>query len=186
MTTLTAPPPERTHDSTVEIKPAPHGAGHVLTASMWLPLPRREVFPFFADARNLEAITPPLLRFEIVTKGEIDMRKGALIDYRIRIRGVPVRWRTRIAAWDPGVRFIDEQIRGPYRLWEHEHTFEDEDGGTRIGDRVRYRAPGGAIVNALLVQRDLLKIFNYRQQRIRELLTDTDPTSRAGSPDPAS
>jgi ligand-binding SRPBCC domain-containing protein len=136
----------------------------LFTTEQWLPRPRAEVFPFFADARNLEAITPPWLNFVILTPGEIPMRPGALIDYRLRIRGIPVRWRTEITAWEPPFRFVDEQRRGPYRLWRHTHEFEERDGGTLCRDRVEYAVPGGALVDWLFVQRDVRRIFNYRAE----------------------
>lgn len=127
------------------------------------------MFPFFADARNLERITPPWLRFRILTPGPIEMRVGALIDYRLRIRGVPVRWRTRIAAWEPPHRFVDEQVRGPYRRWVHEHTFEPTDGGTLCRDRVEYAVPGGALIARLLVRPDVERIFAYRRAVLASL-----------------
>lgn len=141
----------------------------VLTAELWLPKPLASVFPFFADAGNLERITPAWVNFKILTPGPIEMRSGALIDYRIRIRGVPVGWQTRITAWDPPRRFEDVQVRGPYVLWEHEHTFEEVDGGTLCRDRVRYRAPLGFILHSLLVDRDVRRIFEYRQSRLAEV-----------------
>jgi ligand-binding SRPBCC domain-containing protein len=121
-----------------------------------------EVFSFFADARNLEAITPPWLQFEILTPGEIEMRVGALIDYRLRVHCVPVRWQTEITRWEPGRCFVDEQRRGPYRYWRHTHTFSDLDGGTLCRDEVEYAVPGGRLVNWLLVRRDIEEIFAYR------------------------
>jgi ligand-binding SRPBCC domain-containing protein len=140
-----------------------------LQTELWLPRPRNEVFPFFAEARNLETITPPWLHFAVLTPGPIALRAGALIDYRIRVHGIPLRWRTQIAEWDPPHRFVDRQQRGPYRLWHHTHTFEDQDGGTRCTDLVRYRPRGGALVNWLFVRRDVERIFRYRQQRLEEL-----------------
>jgi ligand-binding SRPBCC domain-containing protein len=137
---------------------------------LFLPLPREQVFAFFADARNLEAITPPWLAFRITTPGPIVMEPGALIDYRLRLRGVPIGWRTRISAWEPPHRFVDEQLRGPYSLWQHEHTFEDVDGGTLVSDRVTYSHFGGRLINGLLVRPDLERIFAYRKQRTLELL----------------
>ncbi|MBM3878513.1 MAG: SRPBCC family protein [Verrucomicrobia bacterium] len=140
-----------------------------LHTELWLPRPRDEVFPFFADARNLGVITPPWLRFEVLTPAPIVMRCGALIDYRIRVHGVPLRWRTEIAAWDPPHRFVDVQRRGPYRLWHHTHTFSERDGGTLCADRVRYWPWGGRVVDWLFVRRDVKRIFEYRQARLREL-----------------
>jgi ligand-binding SRPBCC domain-containing protein len=145
------------------------GRDYVLRARQWLPRRREEVFPFFADAYNLERITPSFLNFEVLTPRPIEMREGALIDYRLRLRGIPIRWRTRIAAWEPNERFIDEQIRGPYLKWEHEHTFEESAGGVVVGDRVAYRVPGGALVNRLVVQRDVERIFRHRQRVMADL-----------------
>ena len=117
-------------------------ADHVLTASLTLLLPRAAVFPFFADARNLEAITPPLLRFRVVTPGPIEMRAGTLLQYRLRLHGLSLDWLTRIAEWVPGERFVDEQIAGPYRLWHHTHEFAPHgDGETLMRDTVRYALP---------------------------------------------
>ncbi len=140
-----------------------------LQTELWLPRPRSEIFPFFAEARNLEAITPPWLQFEVLTPGNLEMRRGALIDYRIYLRGFPIRWRTEITEWTPPFRFTDVQRRGPYTLWEHTHTFEDRDGGTLCGDFVRYRPVGGALIQWLFVRRDVERIFAYRQKRLQEL-----------------
>ena len=145
----------------------------VLETETWIPRPRSEVFPFFAEARNLEAITPPWLKFEVLTPAPIVMRTGAWIDYRIVVHGFPLRWRTEIAEWDPPRRFVDTQLLGPYALWHHTHTFEERDGGTLCGDRVRYRPRGGALVNWLFVRRDVERIFQHRQERLRALLGPT-------------
>ena len=140
---------------------------YTLRAEQWLPRPRDEVFSFFADARNLEALTPPWLKFEVLTPAPIEMRPGALIDYRIRVHGLPIRWRTEITAWNPPHRFVDVQLSGPYTLWHHTHTFEERDGGTLCRDDVRYRPRGGALMNWLFVDRDVKKIFDFRQERLR-------------------
>lgn len=143
----------------------------VFTAELWLPLKREEIFPFFSDAANLEAITPPWVNFHIVTPQPILMRAGTLIDYKLKIRGLPVKWRTRINVWEPPYRFVDEQLRGPYRKWVHTHTFEEKDGGTLCKDRVEYAVPGGWVMDKLFVRRDVERIFAYRQKRLVELLT---------------
>lgn len=143
-----------------------------LRTRLRLARPIAEVFQFFGDAGNLEALTPPWLSFAILTPRPIEMRPGARIDYRLGLRGVPVRWRTEITVWEPPRRFVDVQLRGPYRLWEHEHTFEEVPGGTLCRDRVRYAVPGGplsGLVNRLLVAPDLRKVFRYRQETLRRL-----------------
>ncbi len=142
------------------LEPIP--GGYRLTSRQWLPEPPEQVFPFFADAGNLEAITPAFLRFRILTPRPIEMRQGALIDYALRVRGVPIRWRTEIVAWEPPRRFVDVQVRGPYRQWVHEHAFDPADGGTLMTDRVDYRVWGGGLIHALFVQRDVLGIFRHR------------------------
>jgi ligand-binding SRPBCC domain-containing protein len=144
--------------------------GFLLEARMRLACPVQDVFDFFANARNLEALTPPFLRFEVLTAGPIIMRVGTLIDYRLRLRGVPLRWRSEISAWQPPRRFVDRQVRGPYRWWIHEHSFEEQGGATLMTDRVRYGVPGGALVHGLLVAPDLRRIWEYRARRIVELL----------------
>jgi ligand-binding SRPBCC domain-containing protein len=140
-----------------------------LQTELWLPLPRDEVFPFFAEARNLETLTPAWLKFEVLTPAHIEMRSGTLIDYRIRVHGFPIRWRTEIAEWDPPHQFVDVQLSGPYTWWHHTHTFEENAGGTLCLDRVRYRLRGGALVHWLFVRHDVQKIFQYRQQRLKDL-----------------
>jgi ligand-binding SRPBCC domain-containing protein len=153
-----------------------------MQTELWLPRPRQEVFPFFADARNLEALTPPWLKFEVLTPAPIAMRPGTLIDYRIRVHGLPIRWRTEIAEWDPPHQFVDQQLRGPYTLWHHTHTFMERDGGTLCLDCVRYRPRGGALINWLFVRRDVERVFQYRQQRMQELLgTKADETVHPAS-----
>jgi len=141
----------------------------VLQTELWLPKPRSVVFPFFAEARNLEAITPTWLCFEVLTPAPIEMQAGALIDYRIRVHGIPILWRTEIAEWNPPHSFVDVQRCGPYKLWHHTHTFEERDGGTLCADRVRCRPRGGAFVNWLFVRRDVERILAYRQERLREM-----------------
>jgi ligand-binding SRPBCC domain-containing protein len=125
--------------------------------------------PHSTDARNLSEITPPWVRFEVLTPAPIVMRPGALIDYRIRVHGLPIRWRTEITEWNPPHRFVDVQLRGPYTLWHHTHTFEEKDGGTLCIDSVTYRPRGGAIINRLFVRRDVERIFAYRRRRLLEL-----------------
>ena len=135
---------------------------------LWLPLTPEEIFPFFADAGNLDAITPPWLHFRIVTPRPIDMRAGTLIDYKLRVRGLPMRWRTLISAWEPPHRFVDEQLRGPYRQWIHEHTFEPHNGGTLTRDVVHYAVSFDFIAHPLFVRPEVLKIFAFRQEALRK------------------
>jgi ligand-binding SRPBCC domain-containing protein len=145
---------------------------YVLERSLTIDRPVDEVFAFFAEARNLEAITPPWLGFRVLT-GSVTMQPGALIDYRLRLHGLPLWWRTRIAVWEPPRRFVDVQVRGPYSLWEHTHSFEPFGGGVEIRDRVRYALPLGALgrlANALVVRRDLDRIFDFRAAAVTGLL----------------
>lgn len=123
-----------------------------------------DVFAFFADPANLARITPPWLQFSIRSPQPINMTSGALIDYAIRVRGIPMKWRSEITAWEPPHRFIDEQRVGPYRYWIHEHTFESSDGSTVVSDHVRYAVPGGELVHRLFVVRDLDRIFSHRKR----------------------
>lgn len=146
---------------------------YVIEREQWLARPVDEVFAFFGDAMNLEAITPEWLRFSVVTPGPIAMKAGTLIEYRLRWHGVPLRWTTVIDEWDPPRRFVDRQLRGPYRLWHHTHTFEPRDGGTLIRDEVRYKLPFGwlgTILHGLRIRRDLEAIFDVRAERVRALL----------------
>lgn len=141
-----------------------------LRSKLWLPRSVDEVFPFFSDAHNLQALTPDTLSFEILTPAPIEMRAGTLIDYRLRLYGIPLSWKSEITVWDPPFRFVDEQRRGPYKLWKHEHTFVESNGGVELGDVVDY-APviGGRPIDRLFVQRDLRKIFGYRTEKMIEL-----------------
>lgn len=141
-----------------------------LRSEVWLPRPRDQVFGFFADPRNLQRITPDWLHFEILTP-QSNITEGTLLDYRLRLRGIPLRWQSEISVWEPPHRFVDRQTKGPYRLWVHEHTFRDENGGTRVGDHVEYAAAGGALVHKLLIEPDLRRIFRYRQQVLEQLFT---------------
>lgn len=145
-----------------------------LSTSVALPQRRDRVFSFFADARNLDALTPPWLSFRILTPAPIEMRTGTLIDYRLRLHGLPAHWRTRIAKWEPPFEFVDEQLRGPYRLWRHTHTFTEVDGGTRVDDLVRYAVPGGRLVHRLLVEPDLRNVFGFRVAALRRVFGAAD------------
>ncbi|MBM3831510.1 MAG: SRPBCC family protein [Verrucomicrobia bacterium] len=142
---------------------------------LWLPRTPEQLFPFFADAANLDAITPPWLHFHIVTPQPIAMQAGALIDYRLRVHGLPMRWRTLIKEWQPPYRFVDEQLRGPYRQWLHEHTFEARDGGTLARDVVRYAVPFDWLLHRWFIRPDIEKIFAHRQLALRRLITSETP-----------
>ena len=134
--------------------------------------PIEQVFAFFAQAENLNLLTPPWVRFSILTSMPIEMAVGTIIEYRIRLRGVPVKWRSEITEWDPPFAFCDEQRRGPYRFWIHRHTFEERPDGTLVTDHVDYGVLGGALVNRLLVAGELRRIFDYRRERLAELFPD--------------
>ncbi len=128
-----------------------------------------ETFAFFSDAGNLERLTPPWLNFRILTPRPIAMGVGTLIDYRIVLYGVPIPWRTRIDIWEPGVRFVDRQLSGPYLWWHHEHRFDAIEGGTRVTDHVEY-LPRMRWVSSGFVRRDVERIFAYRQEILPALL----------------
>ncbi len=145
---------------------------HLLEREQLLPHPVERVFPFFAEARNLEQITPPLLGFEVVGEGPAEMRVGTLIQYRLSLHGLGVDWLTRIDEWEPGVRFVDQQLLGPYRLWHHTHSFEARDGGTLMHDTVRYGMPLWPLGELAmpLVRRDLKRIFDFRRDAVDALI----------------
>jgi ligand-binding SRPBCC domain-containing protein len=146
----------------------------VLERAQRLDVPAERAFAFYGDARNLEALTPPWLRFRVTSAPAGLLQAGALIEYRLKLHGVPVRWRTRIEVWEPPVRFVDVQLRGPYALWEHTHTFAPAGpGAVEIRDRVRYRIPFGPLgdlAHALFVRSDLERIFDYRRDAVAGLL----------------
>jgi len=159
---------------------------HVLRREQRLPGPPEAVFPFFADARNLEAITPPLLQFRLLTPDPISMGAGTFLQYALRLRGVPVRWDTLIQEWDPPHRFVDVQVRGPYRLWHHTHELEPADrGGAVMRDTVRYAiglGPFGEVARRAVVQRDLEAIFAFRAERVPALVAPGRDGAPVGSP----
>ena len=138
-------------------------------SEQWLPRSREEVFAFFSAAENLDALTPPWLGFQIVSPRPIAMHRGTLIDYRLRIHGLPIQWRSEITSWQPPHRFVDEQRRGPYRVWHHEHRFEERDGGTLAIDQVDYAVLGGWLIEKLFVRGDVEKIFEFRRQKLLEI-----------------
>jgi ligand-binding SRPBCC domain-containing protein len=156
---------------------------HVLQREQRVFRPRDEVFAFFADAHNLEVMTPPLLRFEVLTPRPIELAAGVQISYRLRIHGVRVGWLTEIREWAPPDRFVDVQLRGPYSVWEHTHEFEAmPDGGTLMRDTVRYRPmlwPVGELALPL-VRRDLRRIFDFRRDAVTRLFGATPRACAAG------
>jgi ligand-binding SRPBCC domain-containing protein len=136
------------------------------------PAPLSKVFDFFSSVHNLERITPPWLNFQVLTPADQKIEAGSLIDYRLRIHGVSVKWRTLIESWDPGRSFVDTQLRGPYKKWHHTHRFEELQGGVLIEDRVLYRVPFffvGEAFGGAWVRRDVERIFQYRKKIIREI-----------------
>ena len=145
---------------------------HLLEREQLVPRPVDDVFAFFAQAQNLERITPPWLRFEVLTPGPIEMGLGTLIRYRLRVHAVPVRWISRIEVWDSGRLFVDRQLRGPYRLWHHRHEFVACAEGTVVRDRVRYALPLGRLgelAHGAFVRRDVERIFDFRRAAVAQL-----------------
>jgi uncharacterized protein (TIGR01777 family) len=150
-----------------------HPEAHVFEDRVWLSLEQKKVFEFFADEGNLEKITPSILSFSVVGKSTEKIEKGTLIDYRLKIHGVPAKWRTEITSWQPPIEFVDEQFKGPYSLWHHRHSFETLNGGTLIQDKVHYRLPVGVLGDLFgsgLVKSDVEKIFEFRQQSVLKLI----------------
>jgi len=146
--------------------------GYRLNAVQWFDLPLEQVFSFFSDAMELERITPAFLQFKVLTAGPIKIEQGTLLDYRLKLHGIPIKWRTEICVWEPPFRFVDQQLRGPYHRWYHEHTFEEIDGKTRVLDDVHYIPRGGSLIHNFLVKPDLEKIFRFRQDRLREIFNE--------------
>jgi ligand-binding SRPBCC domain-containing protein len=145
----------------------------IFRARCRVPLAPEKVFPFFGDVVNLDRITPPWLQFRILPPVPAELSEGARIEYALRIRGLPVRWTTEIRVWEPPRRFVDVQLRGPYRKWEHEHLFTPDGDGTLIEDRVVYRVPGWILeplIHRWFVARDVERIFDYRGRRTPLLL----------------
>ncbi|HEY2046238.1 MAG TPA: SRPBCC family protein [Candidatus Udaeobacter sp.] len=140
---------------------------HQFSSEIWLARPIKEVFAFFSDATNLDSITPPWLSFRTVTRQPIEMHLGTVIDYRLRVRGFPVHWRSEITEWEPPYHFVDEQIRGPYRLWIHAHRFQTRNGGTLVCDDVRYAVPFDWLLHKFIVRPDVERIFAYRADCLR-------------------
>jgi len=153
----------------------------VFEQEQFIPRPLDEVFPFFERPENLEIITPPWVRFQVLTPSPVPMHEGAEITYKLKLHGVPVRWKTRIEAYDPPNLFIDRQVRGPYALWHHTHEFEPTDNGTLMRDTVRYRlplGPFGYLAHKLFVRRDVEQIFGYRKEAIERQLGEAASAGR--------
>ena len=144
------------------------GGAYRLTSTFALERPIDVVFPFFSDAYNLEKLTPPWLRFRVLTPAPIRIERGTTIDYRLRIHGLPIRWTSEINVWEPPHRFADRQLRGPYRRLDHEHTFSENGEGTLVGDHVDFEVPGGKLPGRL-ASADVQRIFAYRRRRLSEL-----------------
>lgn len=142
---------------------------YVKEAYQWIPRPLSEVFPFFSEAKNLERITPEWLNFHIVDMSTDKIQEGSLINYRLKIKGVPTRWRTRISTWQPPYEFVDEQLKGPYDLWHHTHRFQEVAGGTLMTDRIVYRpplGPLGTIAREIMIKNDVDTIFGHRLKTV--------------------
>lgn len=158
---------------------------YVLSTTQKFTNPIEQVFDFFSDATNLEQITPPWLKFKITSPRPIEMAPGTLIDYSLKVRGFPCHWQSEISAWEPpyckdGVtqaRFVDEQRKGPYRAWHHQHCFRDVNGTTEVHDVVHYSVPGGALIHRLFVAPDLRRIFDYRQKIMAQTFEASGPSS---------
>jgi ligand-binding SRPBCC domain-containing protein len=145
---------------------------HTFEREQFIARSREEVFDFFSNAGNLQEITPRFLDFRIVTPQPVEMRRGAVLDYRLRVHFIPIRWRTVIVEWTPPMGFVDVQLKGPYKLWRHSHAFEPAPGGTRMIDSLSYELPLGIlgeIAHVVSVRRDVERIFDYRRTRIQEI-----------------
>jgi ligand-binding SRPBCC domain-containing protein len=144
---------------------------HILVKETVINRPLNEVFDFFSKAENLNKITPPDMQFRILTPLPINIQKGTLIDYKIKVNGIPFKWKTLISTWEPPLRFVDEQLRGPYNTWIHEHTFEERDGKTYMKDVVKFKSPGWILeplINALFIEKKVKGIFEYREKMLNE------------------
>ncbi len=144
---------------------------YIFETSHWVPYPVADVFEFFKAAENLEKITPPWLNFKILKTSTPDIEEGTLIDYRLKLYGVPMYWKTEITSWQPPYQFSDSQLKGPYSKWVHTHRFEAKDGGTLMSDRVEYRVPGwifGSIAHKFFIRNNVEQIFAYRLEQIEK------------------
>ena len=148
--------------------------------SQFIDKPRDVVFSFFSKPENLEYITPPYLHFKIMNTLPVSMKEGQIINYKLRIRGISIKWSSLIKSYSPPFNFIDEQIKGPYSVWHHTHEFIEEKNGTRIIDNIIYKIPLGFIgklINHFWVAKDLEKIFNYRQDKVNEFFKNKEDGS---------
>ncbi len=143
-----------------------------------VPAKLADVFKFFSDAHNLDRITPKFLRFQVLTPAPIAMKEGARIEYALRLRGIPIRWTSEITVWEPPYRFVDTQIKGPYRSWIHEHRFEELGSDTKVIDEVAYDFFGGHLVHALFIRRDIAHIFDHRSESLKQIFGKLDCDSR--------
>lgn len=142
---------------------------YIFETRLWLPATQEDVFEFFSKAENLQRITPSWLNFRTLTPLPLKIMRGRLIDYRLKLFGIPIRWKTEISVWEPPHRFVDRQIKGPYQTWIHTHRFESESGGTMMIDRVEYIPRGwllAPLLNSLFVKRNVQRIFDYRREEI--------------------
>ncbi len=145
---------------------------HVLIKDTTINRPLNEVFDFFSKVENLNSITPPDMHFKILSPLPIHIQKGTLIDYKIKVNGIPFKWKTEISEWEPPYRFIDKQLNGPYNTWIHEHIFEERNGVTHMRDIVHFRSPGWILeplINKLFIEKKVRAIFNYREEKLKEL-----------------
>jgi ligand-binding SRPBCC domain-containing protein len=145
---------------------------HILTKTTVINKTLSEVFEFFSNAENLNKITPPDMQFKILTPLPIIIKKGTLIDYKIKVNGIPFKWQTEISEREPNKRFVDKQLKGPYRVWIHEHTFEEKDGKTIMNDHVQFLSPGWflePIINKLFIEKKVKGIFAYREKILTNL-----------------
>jgi ligand-binding SRPBCC domain-containing protein len=143
-------------------------------SSIWIPAPVETLFSFFSKAENLEKITPPWLRFKILTAVPVEMGEGTLLEYRLKLHGIPVSWQTQITNWNPPFQFVDVQLRGPYRKWVHTHTFTSRNDGTLVEDNVDYEVPGfflEPLIHRYFVKPDISKIFEYRQNQLTKIFS---------------
>ena len=170
-----------TFNTSSDITIVPRNGGYRLETQLLVPAPLEQVFPFFADAGNLELLTPEFLHFQILTPRPLEMAKGLTIDYRIRLRGIPISWRTEISEYDPPRGFVDRQVRGPYRYWIHEHRFEAIGDQTLVVDRVDYGVTLGWAVHPILVGPDLRKIFQFRREVMVRQFSGAEPMLQASA-----